>query len=344
MLTSRQISILKVIIDDFIYSATPIGSNTLKNVHKLPYSSATIRNEMATLEDLGLLEKTHTSSGRIPSEEGYRYYVDYLLEKDEIDEILKERIEEVFNNRKLEIHEVIKETCNIIASMTNYTSIALGSDSKNETLASIRLVPISEKSAVFLLITSSGKVESKIFNLRDSIKIDDMNKFLNLLNEMLIGVSLSDVVEKLNSDIKSELVKYVSDYEELLDAFTNAFVKFASDYVYISGKNNIINQPDFNDVEKIKSLINIIESNDFFDILSDNIEGIKVSIGTESKILETDGVSIISSSFKASEIENGVLAIIGPTRMNYDKVIKIMEYTIKRIEDLTKEKRGEYSE
>lgn len=344
MLTSRQVSILKVIIDDFISSATPIGSKTLKSVHELPYSSATIRNEMAILEDLGLLEKTHTSSGRIPSEDGYRYYVDYLLEEDEIDDFLKEKIEEVFNNRKLEIHEIIKETCNIIASMTNYTSIALGSDAKNETLANIKLVQISDSSAVFLLITNSGKVESKIFNLNNSLNIKDIDKFVNILNKMLVGIKLSDVVEKLNTDIKAELMKYVLDYEELLDAFINAFVRFASDYVYIGGKNNIINQPDFNDVDKVKTLVNIIENNDFFDILSDNIDGIKVSIGTESKIIEADGVSVISSNFMANDSEKGVLAIIGPTRMNYDKVIKIMEYTIKRIEEITKEKRGEFNE
>ncbi len=341
MLTSRQISILKVVVDDFINNATPIGSKTLKNVYELPYSSATIRNEMAVLEELGLLEKMHTSSGRVPSEEGYRYYVDYLLKEDEIDDFLKEKIEEIFNNRKLEIQEVIKETCNLIASMTNYTSIALGSESKTETLSSIKLVPISNTSVVFLLVTSSGKVESKIFNLKETTNIKDMDKFVNVLNKMLIGVKLSDVVEKLENDIKIELAKYVLDYEELLDAFTNAFVKFASDYVYIGGRANIINQPDFNDVEKIKTLVNVIESNDFFDILSNNIDGIRVSIGNESKIIEANGVSVVSSNFRMDETEQGVLAIIGPTRMDYDKVIKIMEYTISRIEQLAKEKRGE---
>lgn len=341
MLTSRQINILKVIIDDFINNATPIGSKTLKSVYGLPYSSATIRNEMAVLEELGLLEKMHTSSGRVPSEEGYRFYVDYLLEEDEIEDFLKEKIEEIFNNRKLEIQDVIKETCNLIAAMTNYTSIALGSESKTETISNIKVVPISNTSVVFLLVVSSGKVESKIFNLKETTSYQDMEKFVNVLNKMLIGVKLSDVVDKLNSEIRVELAKYVLDYEELLDAFTNAFVKFASDYVYIGGRTNIINQPDFNDVNKIKSLVNVIESNDFFDILSNNFDGIKISIGNESKLIEANGVSVVSSNFKMDETEQGVLAVIGPTRMNYDKVIKIMEYTINRIEQLAREKRGE---
>lgn len=344
MLTSRQISILKVIIDDFISNATPIGSKTLKNVYKLPYSTATIRNEMALLEDLGLIEKMHTSSGRRPSEEGYRFYVDYLLEEDEIDDFLKEKIEEIFNNRKLEIQDVIKETCNLIASVTNYTSIALGSESKDETLTSIKMVPVSNTSAVFLLVTSSGKVESKIFNTKETTNFSDMEKFINILNKMLVGVKLSDVVEKIENNIKVELAKYLLDYEELLDAFKNAFVKFASDYVYIGGRTNIINQPDFNDVGKIKTLVNVIENNDFFDILSNEIDGIRVSIGTESKIVETEGVSVVSSNFKMDETEHGVLAIIGPTRMNYDKVIKILEYTINKIEQLANEKRGESNE
>ncbi|MDL2211631.1 heat-inducible transcriptional repressor HrcA [Erysipelotrichaceae bacterium OttesenSCG-928-M19] len=341
MLTSRQIDILKVIIDDFINDAMPVGSKTLKANHELPYSSATIRNEMATLETLGLLEKTHTSSGRIPSNQGYRYYVDYLIDDQDIDAGLKEKLEELFNNRKLEIEEIVKQTCDLIASMTNYTSIALGAESKDEVLSKVEIIPVSTTSVVIVIVTSSGKVESKIFNIENDIDLNELKKCVNVLNKMLVGTKLGDVVKKIDDEIKDELGKHVSNYENLLDAFVNAFIKFASDHVYVGGRNNIINQPDFDDIEKIRSLVNVIEDYDFFETLAKNIDGNKVIIGHENEYFIDDDVTIVTSNYQVSDDEKGVIAIIGPTRMNYDKVIRLLDYASDKITQLFDEKRGE---
>ncbi|MDR1782203.1 MAG: heat-inducible transcription repressor HrcA, partial [Bacilli bacterium] len=164
MLTSRQIAILKAIIDDFILNATPIGSKTLQANYHLPYSSATIRNEMALLEEYGLLEKTHTSSGRVPSKAGYRYYVDNLTEN-KYDKSIEDAINDLFNDKRLAISDAIKKSCDLISEMTNYTSIALGNDAQNEILNKIELLPLSANSLVIVIVTNSGKVESKIFNI-----------------------------------------------------------------------------------------------------------------------------------------------------------------------------------
>ena len=342
MLTSRQIDILKVIIDDFIENATPVGSKTLKANYELPYSSATIRNEMATLEELGLLEKTHISSGRIPSNQGYRYYVDYLMNnRDGIEEVIKEKMESIFSNRKLEIEEIVRETCDLIASMTNYTSIALGAESKEETLKKVEVIPISNNSVVIVIVTNQGKVESKIYNIEKDINLNDLQKCVNILNKMLTGIKLSEVVEKIGKDIKVELNKYVADYEDLLDAFTNAFIKFASDYVYVGGRSNIINQPDFNDINKIRSLIKVMEDHDFFDTLARNISGTSVKIGLENDFILIDDVAVVSSNYVVSDEEKGVIAIIGPARMDYDKVIKILDYASEKITQMFTEKRGD---
>lgn len=344
MLTSRQIDILRVIISDFIDEAIPVGSKTLKSNHELPYSSATIRNEMAYLEEVGLLEKTHTSSGRVPSNQGYRYYVDYLLEENELDDILVKRLENLFNNRKLEIEEIVKETCNLISSMTNYTSVALGADSKDEILARLEMIPISSNSAVILIVTQSGKAESKTFNIDQRIDLEQIQKCIKLMNKMLVSTKLSDVVSRIESDIKEELAKYVVNYEYILDAFVNAFIKFSSDNVYVSGRNNIINQPDFNDISKIRSIVNAMEDQDFFEELAKHIDGPAVMIGHESNKLLLDDVAIITSNYEVSENEKGVIAIIGPTRMDYDKMINLLDYVSIQISQLIKEQRGGNSE
>ena len=344
MLTPRQIAILKVIINDFINDALPVGSKTLQQNHELPYSSATIRNEMATLEDLGLLEKTHTSSGRIPSNRGYRYYVDYLLDDHDLEDVLKEKLESLFSNRKLEVEEIVKETCDLIASMTNYTSIALGAESKNELVSKIEVVPLSSNSIVVVIVTKTGKVESKIFNVTSELDLDELQKCVNVLNKMLVGTKLSDVVTKIETEIKLELAKQITNYEILLDAFVNAFIKFASDYIYVGGRANIINQPDFNDIEKIRSLISVMENNDFFNTLANKIEGTSVMIGHENESFTIDDVTIVTSNYRVSDEEKGVIAIIGPTRMNYDKVINLLDYASDKISQIIKEKRGEDGE
>lgn len=344
MLTSRQIDILKVVISDFIDQATPVGSQKLKATHQLPYSTATIRNEMALLEDMGLLQKTHTSSGRIPSNLGYRYYVDYLVDEHDLDESTKDRIEAIFNNRKLAIDEIVKEATNLIADMTNYTSIALGGDSHDEILEKLQVVPVSNESIVIVVVTRSGKVQSKMFNIDKDLDLNDLQKCVDLMNKMLSGQSLSNVVEKINNDIKHVLGKHMISYEYLIDALISALMKFSKDYVYVSGKTNIINQPDFDDINKIRNLINIMDDDYFFEALFNSAQNSSVKIGQENDVIEVDDVTVVTTNYQLSENEKGVIAIIGPTRMDYDKVINLLDYVSNKITRLLYEKEGDDNE
>lgn len=343
MLTPRQTDILKAIIDDYISQGLPLGSKTLKSENNLPYSSATIRNEMAVLESLGLLEKKHSSSGRVPSNRGYRYYVDYLMEE-QLDDTIKQQLEVVFNNRRLELDEVVKEVCNIIASMTNYTSVALGCMHHKESLFKIEVMNISANSIAMILITNSGKIESKIFNLKDNVNIDDLKKCITVLNDHLANKSLEQIEVMLKGNLKNELSKYLSDYESVIDAFINTFIKAVSDEVYIGGRTNIINQPDFNDAQKIRKLINTLENQEFFLDLAKQVNNQKVMIGQEQDFLHMDDITIISQNYNINDDDKGVIAIIGPTRMEYQKVVSILEYASNKINQLIKENRGEDNE
>lgn len=344
MLSERQIGLLKVIIDDFIQNDIPIGSEFLKNNHSLPYSSATIRNDMASLEEKGLLEKTHTSSGRIPSNKGYRYYVDNLIDENDLSQEIIRDLERIFNNRKLELDEVIKEACNLISKMTNYTSVALGSDGKEEIVSKIEVIPLYQNSIVLLMITQSGKVEHKTFSIKPGMSLQELKKCVKIINNTLVGTRLQDVTYKINEEIKTSLDMYVQKYEELFEAFMQLFSNFEHANIYVSGKNNIINQPQFNDIAKIKQFLDIIEDYDFFGALAKNAKGLSITIGQEKNTMLVDDLTIVTSNYEVSPNEKGIIAVIGPKRMDYDKVISMLDYTAKKISELFNETRGDNSE
>ena len=343
MITLRQTSILKAIIEGFISSGNPVGSKTIQEQHELPYSSATIRNEMAALETLGLIEKTHTSSGRVPSNQGYQFYDDYLIEDTDIDEITLKRLKKVFDNRRLELDDVVQEACNIIASMTNYTSIALGNRSETEVLQKVDLHTLSNHSVVVLVITESGLVESRIFNVAD-IEVSDLNKCVKILNKLLYGEKIANIPNRLDNDVREELSRNVANYELFLDAFVNTFIKFASNQFYIGGRSNIINQPDFDDINKIKHIVETLEDQEFFAELAHELSQHSVLIGNVDNALPLEDVTVVSANYHISADEQGVLAIIGPKRMEYSKVIKILEYTSDQISQIFNEQRGESNE
>ena len=174
MLTNRQIVIFKTIVDEFTRTAEPVGSKTLMALLDFPCSSATIRNEMAALEAEGLLEKTHTSSGRIPSSAGYRFYVENLMEK-ELDEGVKNSLQKVFKERHYSLDEIVKKSCDILSDMTNLTSVVLGPDSKCQRLQHVQLIPISERSAVAIFVTDHGHTENKTFQFDEKVSVEDIH-------------------------------------------------------------------------------------------------------------------------------------------------------------------------
>ena len=216
MLTKRQEDILKLIVEHYIKLAKPIGSKLI--CKKLKCSSATVRNEMATLENVGLLEKTHTSSGRIPSEEGYRYYVDNLMElkKMNAEDMLK--LQMIFRNKQLPLADCITKSLQIISDMTSYATIALGTNSHENLLKQIEAVPIDENNIVVIVITDKGHVEHKEMRLED-ISLEEIKKTVNLINNLIIGTPIDEVSAKLEYEVKPIIGKYVVQHDFDITAF-----------------------------------------------------------------------------------------------------------------------------
>ena len=331
-LTNRQNVIFKTIVEEFTRTAEPIGSKTLMNLLDFPVSSATIRNEMAALEKVGLLEKTHTSSGRIPSSKGYRYYVENLLETN-LDVPMQQTLKKYFTQRHYSIDDVVSKSCDILSEMTNLTSIALGPDCENQCLQHVQLVPVNEKSAVAIIVTNKGHTENKFFQFKEEVSTDDLKKCTDLLNDKLVGTPICQVVDRMN-DIHPIMAATLVRHEVLFEAFVTAFMKFAQDRIKVSGRGNMLFQPEFSDLNRLKELMNVLENGHMIKEWTNKESNVSVRIGNRKELTQIGDCSIISAKFHYSDSEEGQLMVVGPNRMQYSKVVGLMDYMTNVIEDI----------
>ena len=335
MLTARQLLILKCIVEEFVETAEPVGSKTLMAKYQLPYSSATIRTEMSFLEEHGFLEKTHTSSGRIPSTEGYRFYVNTLMQPS-VDDEVKNQVATILGDRHRSLNEIIKESCQMLSELTHLTTVVLGPNSGYERLQNITLVPLTEHSVTAIIVTDKGHVENRNFNVKNNAYLEDLTSCVNVMNELLDGTPINQVAFRLERDVKPILSARIKEHEVLFNAFLEAFMKFANSHVYFSGKENLLYQPEYNDVNKLRRLVTAFENSQSWKSLEPIAleEGVSVRIGSDSPIEDLNDVSVISASFKTGNESKGSISVIGPTRMPYEKVVSLVEYISQSLEEV----------
>lgn len=328
MISQRQEKLLKLIVEEYIKTARPVSSKAICKA--LDCSSATVRSEMGILEDLGLIEKTHISSGRIPSEKGYRYYVANIMKPKELsgDDMLK--LQTIFHNNSLALNDVIKQSMEIISELTNYTSIVLGASSKDNRLSKVEVVPLDESKIVAVVITDKGHVEHKNIYLQEKVSILEVKQTVDLINKLLVGTPIDEVSKKLEFEIKPIIAKYVKQHEVLYNAFYNAFTDFANEAnIKMSGTSHILKQPEFNSVEKIREIINKFDDKQIINNIKEENNGINIYIGSENEF--DKDVTIIKTKYEVNGVE-GTIAIVGPKRMEYDRVITLLDYIKKNIE------------
>ena len=330
MLTERQLLILKTIVEEFIQSAEPVGSKTMLAKYDLPYSSATIRNEMMALEEEGLLEKMHTSSGRVPSIEGYRFYVEHLMGKRD-DISVEYEIASLFDVN-FSVQDVIRKSCDVLSKMTSLTSVVLGPDAGKQKLEHIKLFPINDQSAVAVFITDVGHTENRVFNFESNVSLKDLEVCTQILNDRLKGTLIAEVVEKMES-IRPLLAQSIARYETLFKAFLNVFSQFANEYVYLSGQNNLMYYPEFANIERLKSMMNMLESNQWFELINSN-SSLTVQMNDRTGLIWYDDMAVITSKFKVSDNEEGEMIVVGPNRMQYDRITSLINAMAEAIEDM----------
>ena len=322
MISEREKNILKIIVEEYIKTAKPVSSSHI--CKEIKCSSATIRNEMVYLEELGYLEKNHFASGRVPSELGYKYYVDNLMQPKNMtgEDMLK--LQTIFQNNSLALSDTIKKSIELVAEITNYTSIVLGTNAKDNKLKKVEIVPLDDNKILTIVITDKGVVEHKNLYLPQTISVDEVRKTVELINKLLIGTPINEVSVKLEYEIKPIIGKYVKQHEVLYNAFYDAFSEFTnnqSNDVHFVGRNNFLKQPEFSNIDKVKEILTKFD--DINSIKEEENNGINIYIGSESEI--SNETSIIKTKYNIGG-EEGTIAIIGPKRMEYDKVVSLLDY------------------
>ena len=324
MLDDRKKKVLQAIVEEYINTAEPVSSNTLTQNHGLECSSATIRNEMATLEDFGYLEKTHTSSGRVPSEKGYRYYVDYIMKPKEMNGEDMLKLQTIFHNQSLALNDAILRSMEIISELTSYTSVVLGSSSKENKVTKVEVVPLNDFQFITIVVTDKGHVEHRTMNLPDTISVEEVRQTVELINKLIIGTPIDEVSSKLEFEVKPVIAKYVKQHEVLYNAFYSAFSDFTKEAnVRVTGTKNILMQPEFDDATKIREIMNKFEDQSMINNIKEEDNGINIYIGSENEF--DDDVTVIKTKYSLGG-EEGTIALIGPKRMEYDRVIALLDY------------------
>ncbi|UFJ43175.1 heat-inducible transcriptional repressor HrcA [Brevibacillus humidisoli] len=327
MLSDRQRFILNAIVDNYIRSAEPVGSRTISKREGLGISSATIRNEMADLEELGYLEQPHTSAGRVPSTKGYRFYVDNLVKPQHLSEEELVNLKQLFADRITHVEQVIEHTASILSQVTNYTSIVLGPEIFEHRLKHIQIVPLNDQQAVAIIVTHTGRVENTLLDLPAGIPAAEIEKLVNILNSKLQDVPLWQLRQRLYREVASEMRRHVEPYEEMLVTIENAFKSESADRIFLHGRAKIINQPEFRDVEKVRDLFELLEQNDqLMQLFNTQETGLMIRIGQENSMDVMKNCSIVTTSYYLDGKPVGTVGILGPTRLEYAKVIAVLDY------------------
>lgn len=336
VLSNRQKLILKAIIETYVTDGIPVGSKALTDKPYLNFSSATLRYDMAALEELGFLEKTHTSSGRIPSNLGYRYYVENLVTRDDDIKQLFPIIDQLFTEFENNKEYAVKEAINLLSELTNYTSMVLGPNEAFARINKVDFIPLANHDAVILIVTDKGHVQNEKVNIPEHLSLTDFKKIISSLNDLLENQLVKDAKRILkNAYTEENIIEYMEYQERIIDTFLNAFKQMSEENIYLTGMGHMLVQPEFNDINQLKELMYMLDRKELVKLVG-HTNKLSVRIGREGTYMPTDTCSIISVPYFVSEEDQGTIAIIGPTRMDYSKVIPLMEYVAKNIAKLYK--------
>lgn len=324
MLTERQLLILEAIIRNYTETGQPVGSKTLQQQLPMNVSSATIRNEMAVLEQQGYIAKEHSSSGRSPSLKGYRYYVDNLMKPSKLDRSALHDIRSSFGSEFQKVDEILATSANILSELTSYTAISLKQETKDLRLEGFRLVELGNRQVMLILVTNDGNVESQTFTMPKGISGSELEAVIRLINDKVVGLPLAKVGAKLREYLPI-LSRYLRQPAVFLDVFGNALEKVAREHIYIGGKMNLLNFSQDASFEQIKSLYSLIDQNQGIgQLLSSSKNGVVVKLGDELPTSLLRNYSLISATFDDGHQGRGTIALLGPTNMPYSKMIGLV--------------------
>lgn len=327
----RKKKILQAVIDEYVNTAEPVSSSALVEKYNLQYSSATVRNELAELEKNGYLDKTHTSSGRIPSEKGYRFYVDELVKEDDISLEEMKYIQEKLSTKVNEIQDLAKIATTTLSEITHYTTVAIGPKTDMQIIEEIKFVLLGTRMLMVVIVTDSGLVKETIIKYDEDVSQNQIETLNNLFNTKLKGKPLSKIDKPMEEYIFSEINYSINVIRPIIEQI-NRIVEEA-DTIYLEGAKKSFDLPEFKSLELAKNFVNVLDEKEvMLDILDSGIaKDINVYIGDENDKKELKDFSVVTFKHSVGDKDLGTIGIIGPKRMNYSKVISVMKYISKKL-------------
>ena len=336
-LNERGRAILEAIVDDYIASGEPVGSRAVTKRHNMDISPATVRNVMADLEEMGFLASPHTSAGRVPTEQGYRYYVDSLLQIRDLSDQEKQTIESHCQGRQGTIESLLQETGRALSSLSNYAGIVMVPRFNSTVFRHIEFVRLSGGKALVVFVSQTGLVQNKLIELDEDLSQHELEQMTNYLNQTLSGMSIQDVKEKVASEMQQEKALYDKLMKKALELSGQALADDIEGQVFIEGASSFLELPEFAEVDQMKKLFQAFEQKGRLVELLDKSQlanGVQIFIGSANNYNQIEGCSLVTSSYQNVHGTIGTLGVIGPNRMSYSKVIPIVDYTARLVSRL----------
>lgn len=323
MLIDRQVLILQSIVENFITTNQPVGSKQI--AQNIDFSSATIRNDMSKLEKEGLIKKTHISSGRVPSEKGYRYYVDYIKKDYELSNSENEKLKQLSGGDIVSENNYLEKNAIVLSDLTDCTAVILAPTKTDRRINKIEVILLSSRSILVILVTNIGEVFQQNYKLDADFTAEDIGEINKLLQSYFYDVDMATAHVMIHGELEKYLKNKVNNYDMIVVALNRLLQNKIKKTVALGGKYNLLKQPDIDNVDKLKEVVSLLEDDKIVELLDNNevTDKPSIKIGTELKLENIDDLSLVSSSYNTSKGQ-GVIAVFGPKRMDYSKIMTLI--------------------
>lgn len=329
-LNERSQNILEAIVEDYIQTAEPVGSRAITKRHAFDLSPATVRNVMADLEEMGFIASPHTSAGRIPTEKGYRYYVESLLQVRDLPEEFRTHLENSARFSGKSMDDVMQEVGNLLSGISSYTGLVMAPRFNSTVFRQIEFVRLSKGRLLVIFVSEAGLVQNKVIEPGVDFSSRDLELITNYLNHRLPGLTITQVREKIAAELREERSRLNKLQKQALELSDRALQGDAADHIYVAGTSRMLEQPEFTSPDSMMKIMRTLESKQLLIDLLDSSQaagGVQIFIGSQSPQAKIEGCSLITAPFSGSKGAIGTLGVIGPVRMNYSQVIPIVDFT-----------------
>ncbi|MBQ9735144.1 MAG: heat-inducible transcription repressor HrcA [Clostridia bacterium] len=339
-LSDRKKKILQIVVDDYISTAQPVSSKSITEKYMKDVSSATVRAELAGLEEMGFLSQLHTSSGRVPSIEAYKLYVSELMDKSKLSVKEVGVIREAFKTRADSLESVVQNAVKVISDLTDYTSVGYTSHSDKDKIVKIDIFKFKPTQALLLIVTENTLIRDRFIDVPETMTDAEIIEASEMISKLFVGKEFGEIIS-LGDVIKQEFTSYREIFDSVMDAIEDYIVKNNTE-VILEGENKILNHPEYSDSEKVKNFLSVVTSkNKLAGLLKDSNDNIEINIkigGEDGREMPSD-CSLVTATYSASGVKIGTYGVIGPLRMDYQKVVSVLEGVGKILEDILNNKK-----